>query len=494
MNTERILEVEIGNQHGKIKGDIPDSVLDEMVYQCSYQVEGAQHSSLYKRGVWDGRRKLFDRRHKRFPMGLWSRISRILDEHNIEYRVNDKRNLEIKSPIDVRHRDHVKLRDYQNEAIDVAIRKIRSILQVATGGGKTVIASGLIERLKCNTLFLVHTKDLLYQTKRSFEEFLEGDDATIGQIGDGIIDIQPITVATTQTMSKILGVKFERDKFDDADFKEKDIKIDSKSKNEVIEYTKSVDLLIWDEVHRVACDMAYNVSEALDGPIYRVGLSASPWRDDGADIMIEASMGEVSMKVSATYLIENEHLVPPVIKMHRIPSSIPWYEDTRTYDQIYRQEIVDNHERNLQIAKYVEEFMGMDIPTLVLVQQIRHGRILKELITDTFHPIEFLSGRDLSSVRNRTIEEMQRDRMGLIATTIADEGLDIKRLAGLILAGGGKSSTRALQRIGRVLRPFEGKTHALVVDFYDEAKYLRDHAEKRMEIYRTEPGFYVLEL
>lgn len=494
MNTERILEVEIGNQHGKIKGDIPDSVLDEIVYQCSYLVEGAKHSPLYKKGMWDGRRKLFDRRHKRFPMGLWSRISRILDEHNIEYRVSDKRNLKIKSPIDVRHRDHVKLRNYQNEAIDVAIRKIRSILQVATGGGKTVIASGLIDRLKCNTLFLVHTKDLLYQTKKSFEEFLEGDDATIGQIGDGIIDIQPITVATTQTMSKILGVKFERDKFDDADFKEREIKIDNKSRDGVIEYIKSVDLLIWDEVHRVACDMAYNVSEALDGPIYRVGLSASPWRDDGADIMIEASIGEVSMKISATYLIKNEHLVPPVIKMHKIPSSIPWYEDTRTYDQIYRQEIVDNHERNLQIAKYVEEFMGMDIPTLVLVQQIRHGRILKKLITDTFHPIEFLSGRDLTSVRNRTIKEMQEDRMGLIATTIADEGLDIKRLAGLILAGGGKSSTRALQRIGRVLRPFEGKTHALVVDFYDEAKYLRDHAEKRMEIYRTEPGFYILEL
>lgn len=494
MSTEKILEIEIGNQQGRIKGDIPDNILDEIVYQCSYQVEGAQHSQLYKRGRWDGRKKLFDRRYKRFPMGLWSRISRILGEHDVEYKVEDKRNLEIKSPIDVQYQDHVKLRHYQDDIIDMAIRKIRSILQVATGGGKTVIASGLIERLKCNTLFLVHTKDLLYQTKRSFEEFLEGDDATIGQIGDGIIDIQPITVATTQTMSKILGVKFEKDKFDDADFKEKDIKIDNKSKSRVIEYVKSVDLLIWDEVHRVACDMAYNVSEALEGPIYRVGLSASPWRDDGADIMIEACMGEVSMEIGATYLIERGYLVPPVIKMHKVPSSIPWYEDTRTYDQIYRQEIVDNHGRNLQIAKYVEEFLGMDIPTLVLVQQIRHGRALKKLITDTFHPIEFLSGRDLTSVRNRTIKEMQEDRMGLIATTIADEGLDIKRLAGLILAGGGKSSTRALQRIGRVLRPFEGKTHALVVDFYDEAKYLRNHAEKRMEIYRTESGFYILEI
>src|SRR5690606_24348622 len=99
-------------------------------------------------------------------------------------------------------------------------------------------------------------------------------------------------------------------------------------RNEIIEYVQSVDLLTWDEVHRVACDMVYKVSEALEGAITRAGLSASPWRDDGADIMIEASMGEVSMKVSATYLIENKYLVPPVIKMHRIPSSISWYEDT----------------------------------------------------------------------------------------------------------------------------------------------------------------------
>jgi superfamily II DNA or RNA helicase len=82
---------------------------------------------------------------------------------------------------------------------------------------------------------------------------------------------------------------------------------------------------------------------------------------------------------------------------------------------------------------------------------------------------------------------------GLIASTIADEGLDIKRLAGLILAGGGKSSTRALQRVGRTLRTFEGKTHAIVVDMADESKYLRVHSSKRKEIYLTEPEFVILE-
>lgn len=488
------IQVTLDNQHGKIKGNLPPHVADRISLECSFKIPGAEHSELYRKRRWDGRKKLYNRGTGIFPMGLWSRIRDILEEEGIEYQLVDCREDRCKTSIDVHYGNQVKLRPYQEQAINSAISNMRSILQVATGGGKTVIASGLIDRLKCHTLFLVHTKDLLYQAKNSFTEFLEGDHATIGQIGDGIIDIQPITIATTQTMSRLLGVKFEKDKFDESDFTEKETKADTKTKKEFRAWVNTVDLLIWDEVHRVACDMAFNVSEKLTSPIYRVGLSASPWRDDGADIMIEASMGRVATKISASDLIDQDYLVPPIIKMHHIKASVPWYEDTRSYDTIYRQEVVENAHRNQVIADYAEQFMSLGMPTLVLVTQIKHGRILKELISEQFDPIVFLSGKDLSTVRNQTIREMNEDRMGLIATTIADEGLDIKRLAGLILAGGGKSSTRALQRIGRVLRTYTGKTHALVVDFYDEAKYLRDHAEKRMEIYRTEPRFTILEL
>jgi len=77
----------------------------------------------------------------------------------------------------------------------------------------------------------------------------------------------------------------------------------------------------------------------------------------------------------------------------------------------------------------------------------------------------------------------------VIATTLADEGLDIPGLDVLILAGGGKSETRALQRIGRALRKTEEKTGAIVVDFLDEARFLEDHSQRRLEIYRTEALF-----
>lgn len=480
------------NNMGIIVGLSPE-VNDRISDICSFKVQGAEKSELYRKRRWDGRKRLYAKAKGEFPMGLWYRIAEFLEEHKIEFRVTDERTITTNDLPDAELTEGVEEREYQLEAVQRAITSKRSVIQVATGGGKTVIASLIIQRLKCTTLFVVHTKDLLYQTKKSFEEMLGGV-GTIGQMGDGIIDIQPITVATTQTISKFLNVKYEKYKYDDSDDKEETTDTGKYGKD-IGKFLSNVQLLLWDEVHRVACDMALGVSNAITNAPIRVGLSASPWRDDGADLMIEAAMGHVSYKINASQLIEMGYLVPPIIQRVKVKATIPHDRDTRTYDQIYKAEIVENAARNELILKYAADFMELNMPSLILVQQIKHGTKLKRMISEQYHPIDFLSGRDLSFTRNQTIQEMRDgERISLIASTIADEGLDIKRLAGLIMAGGGKSSTRALQRVGRVLRTFEGKTHALIVDFDDEAKYLRDHSQKRKEIFSTEPSFTILEL
>lgn len=81
-----------------------------------------------------------------------------------------------------------------------------------------------------------------------------------------------------------------------------------------------------------------------------------------------------------------------------------------------------------------------------------------------------------------------------IASSIFDEGIDVKPLDALILAGGGKSQTRALQRIGRVIRPFDSKKDAVVVDFFDDMKYMRNHSKKRIKMYGTEKRFNIKNL
>lgn len=82
----------------------------------------------------------------------------------------------------------------------------------------------------------------------------------------------------------------------------------------------------------------------------------------------------------------------------------------------------------------------------------------------------------------------------LIATSLADQGLDVPIASALILAGGGKSSTKALQRIGRVLRPYEGKTKAFVHDLVDQHSSLIRHYRERLRIYRMEPEFKIHEV
>jgi superfamily II DNA or RNA helicase len=77
----------------------------------------------------------------------------------------------------------------------------------------------------------------------------------------------------------------------------------------------------------------------------------------------------------------------------------------------------------------------------------------------------------------------------LIGSTIADEGLDVPALKVLILAGSGKSSTRAFQRVGRVLRLFKGRNKAYVYDFMDMIPTFYKHYLYRKALYCTEPAW-----
>ena len=224
---------------------------------------------------------------------------------------------------------------------------------------------------------------------------------------------------------------------------------------------------------------------------YWIGLSASPWRDDNADLLMEGIIGPVIYTLSASDLIRMGYLVKPIIKMEKVnPVTL-----TGTYHQLYRINVVDNQTRNQKIVDDAIGLVEQGLPTLILVKQIKHGKALQKLLKEQFGPVDFISGTDYTEKRNSAIKQMRDGEIDLlIASTIADEGLDIKRLGAVVLAGGGKSSTRALQRIGRVIRPYENKTHAVVIDYADQCDYLKDQAEKRKEIYKTEEEFIILEL
>ncbi len=133
----------------------------------------------------------------------------------------------------------------------------------------------------------------------------------------------------------------------------------------------------------------------------------------------------------------------------------------------------------------------MNKKCLILVTKIEHGKKILEMLKDDLRA-ESLDGSNKTSDRLSAIKKMQNGELDvLVASKIFDQGIDIPQLDALILAGSGKSSSRALQRIGRVIRKHTGKKNAIVIDFYDNCKFLREHSKARRKIYETESAFKI---
>lgn len=260
--------------------------------------------------------------------------------------------------------------------------------------------------------------------------------------------------------------------------------------------------------HHIPSATCVDVANKCKDAYYRIGVSATPWRDAGDEMLIEACLARKKQGVSinASKLIELGYLVKPDI--YFVP--IKQVFKGKNYNALYNQAIVENDTRNKIIYKIAEQMYNRDKHILILFKTIKHGeemqkQLLKRLgekvtpirvinhkngkeTTIRVKNVEILSGVDDSLRRTAVFEAVKQGVCRcLLASTIADEGLDLPILDTLILAGGGKSSTRAFQRVGRVIRLYKDKTKAIVFDFIDYTPMLRRHSRARQKYYETEP-------
>jgi hypothetical protein len=107
-----------------------------------------------------------------FLTGLIPRVKEYLDYKKIKYKVTGVHEDKIKI-IEPKLKGIV-LRDNQKEYIKKLLENKRGIHVEPTGGGKTVLGSGLMGSVQCDSLFIVHTTALFESNNiRSFCIFLE---------------------------------------------------------------------------------------------------------------------------------------------------------------------------------------------------------------------------------------------------------------------------------------------------------------------------------
>lgn len=231
-----------------------------------------------------------------------------------------------------------------------------------------------------------------------------------------------------------------------------------------------------------------SVMNSLYGSYYRFGMSATPYRDEGDDMMIQACFGKKIATISASKLIKDKWLIKPEIKMIHVYGPKSPY---KSWQKIYKDQIAENEEYNQMVAKIANAYIERGRLVLVLVNQIKHGKEIAKMINNSM----FLSGASTKKKREDGIKSLRNRYIScIVSTVIFDEGIDIKPLDTVILAGQGKSKTRAMQRIGRIIRPFPNKESATAIDFMVHQKFLEDHAIERLKMYQTEHEFSIEEI
>lgn len=480
----RVVTIQTQGTNARIIENIQSAHVRDVSAECAYEIAGAEHimkQSRYRQ--WDGLKRLFHSGTRRFMAGLTPRVVRALKPFDYEIQHIDI--TQEPDPIELPFESGFVVRPYQEKALERWIlgAGCRGILRVATGGGKTFIAAMCIKSAHTPTVFLVHTKDLLYQAIDVFTGIFGKDN--VGQIGDGVVDIKPITVSTIQSLSRALDLKYESGDEDDR-WQDEDTYI----KN-VHEFLDSRGMVVMDECHRVAAPTALDLIAYFRNAPFTLGLSASPWRDDGADLALEAAFGPVFYSVTASDLVRDGYLVPAKIRMIKVPA-MPGISRLR-YDQIYKKYVVENEIRNrLGVAAAMDAFRrGRTV--MLLVRQIKHGKTLQEMLSEEVGAwVPFIHGSTPTVQRKGTLRDIREGKLKIfVASTIADEGLDLPALDTVVMMGSGKSSVKALQRVGRAVRLHPGKTHAEIYDFDDMAKHLVHHSQRRVQLYKTEDAWDV---
>lgn len=480
MNKIEILD----SKKAKIYFDDP-SDFDKFKSFLSFKIAGVEYTKAYKDGNWDGITYMVNSK-KEFPIGLLNRTKNYLKNNNLDFTIIDNRvPVKFANSLDLSKRlEELEMppRDYQVRAANIVEQSNVGIIRAATGAGKTLIAALVAAKLNKPTIVYVIGLDLLNQFHEFFSKVF---DEEIGCIGNGTCNIQRINIASVWTVGKALDIQLDDLTFDDEINEEK---FQESNKYKIISLLKETKVHLLDECHIATATTIRSIHKVID-PEYFYGLSGTPFREDNSDLLVEGILGPKLIDISASELIEKGVLAQPIIKFLEVPKE----KISGPYQTIYKNFIIENHVRNNLILENTMKLVDKGYKVLVLFKNIKHGKILSSLFTQNNIKFKILSGNDSLEKREEVKKSIYEGKIDVIlASTIFDIGVDIKCLSALILAGGGKSYVKALQRIGRVIRSYPGKKFAAIIDFYDDIKYLKTHSVDRCKIYMTEDGFKVI--
>jgi hypothetical protein len=467
-----ICKLEIRDEVNVKFHDLDPSTRRKCEAKLKYLLPYAYHVPAFRLGRWDGKIGFFTTAGATY-LKLLDRVLPILDDegwqielvdNRPEYNFNFVKITEDSFAGKTWPTGHVNeglpivLRDYQVDCINLFLENTQGVQEIATGAGKTLITAALSQQCEQygRTLIIVPNKDLVRQTHADYINMgldvgvYFGDEKDLGHTH---------TIATWQSINSL-------------------IKRAKEGLSEVTAdaLTDNLIAVIVDEVHMAKADVLRTMLTGIFSNVpIRWGLTGTVPKEEHEYISLIASLGEVLHRLQASELQDMGVLSNCHVKILQ-------FEDAVEYNS-YQEELSYLTTNTKRIEGLSKTFLDISNTgnTLILVDRIKTGKMLEELIPDSV----FVSGEMKSKDRKDEYDEIKiADNKVIIATYgVAAVGINIPRIFNLVLFEPGKSFVRVIQSIGRGIRKAQDKDFVQIWDITSTAKFSKRHLTKRKKFY-----------
>lgn len=364
-----------------------------------------------------------------------------------------------------------KLRDYQEEIVNISLKMGRGVTVLATAGGKTLTIANLIQSvyetnktLKC--LIIVPDLGLVNQTYADFIEYKATYSFSKWTGSDKLNPGSNVIIANTGILQS--------------------------SKSDV-SWTQDIDMLVIDEVHKLRKTNKINNIVKKIRTSNKFGFTGTLPEDQIDQWNIIGKIGPILYEKNSFQLRKQQYVANAQVQVVKIeykdkPPVFP--ADRYNPSAKYRREhqfLAKHPFRNGIISKLSERF---DNNCLIMVDYIEHGEELYGLLRSACKDkkVFFIRGEVAIEEREKVKKLMEHSNnvVCIAISKIFSTGINIKNLHYIVFAGGGKAKIKIIQSIGRGLRLHKDKKGVIIIDIADMLYYSNQHYAKRLKLYKNE--------
>jgi superfamily II DNA or RNA helicase len=323
----------------------------------------------------------------------------------------------------------------------------RNLLVAATGTGKTVMAAVDYARLRSTLprdrlLFVAHREEILEQSRRTFRHVVR--DAAFGEkwVGRERPTRFEHVFASIQSLNASGVEKIDPEHFD---------------------------VVIVDEFHHAAAPSYEALLERLQ-PIELLGLTATPERADGLDVLVHFD-DRIAAELRLWDAIDQQYLAP--FDYYGIHDGldlqgVPWrrgrgYDvdaltNLLTADHVWANRVVE------QVRQKVTDPLRMR--ALGFCVSVKHARFMADWFRRIGIPSVAVWGDSATADRQGALKDLAAGRVQVVFTVdLFNEGVDVPAVDTLLMLRPTDSPTLFLQQLGRGLRKSHDKSLCTVLDF-----------------------------